>query len=284
MLITGASSGIGLAILKLARAQGYHVVGTARQSSLSRFLEVGMHEDSHLLLRALDVTNSEQRKALIDEIEDCWGGVDILVNNAGIAYRSVIEHMSAEDENLQMQTNYFGPMELVRLVLPGMRRKHCGRIVNISSVGGMMAMPTMGAYSASKFALEGASEALWYELRPWNVQVTLIQPGFIHSKAFRNVYWSRRGKTALTQPDVYQPYYADMQSFIERLMKLARATPESVARITLEAIENPNPPLRVAATIDAVFFSWIRRFLPRRWYHSILYRNLPGVKHWGKTV
>lgn len=284
MLITGASSGIGLALLRLARQAGYRVVATARTSSMPRFSRASISESEGLILRPLDVTSAPERESLIDEVSRTWGGVDILVNNAGIAYRSVIEHMSKEDEQLQFATNYFGPMELTRLILPHMRRMRSGKIINVSSVGGMMAMPTMGSYSASKFALEGASEALWYELRPWNVNVVLVQPGFVHSNAFRHVYWTRRGKTSLTQPDAYQPYYAEMQCFIERLMTWARATPESVARTILTAIENPTPPLRVAATIDAVFFSWIRRFLPRRVYHRILYASLPGIKKWGKMA
>ena len=92
-------------------------------------------------------------------------------------YRAVLEHVSDAERVAQMDVNYLAPMDLIRLVLPRMREKHAGRILNVSSVGGMMAMPTMAVYSASKFALEGATEALYYEVRPWNIRVSLIQPG-----------------------------------------------------------------------------------------------------------
>lgn len=283
MLITGASSGIGLALAKLGLQRGYRVVATARKSSLSRFRSLGLPESENFLIRPLDVTNADQREALIAELNKHHHGVDVLINNAGIAYRSVIEHMSSADELLQMETNFLGPMALTRLVLPRMRKQRRGCIVNISSVGGMMAMPTMGSYSASKFALEGASEALWYELRPWNVRVVLVQPGFVHSNAFRHIYWTHRGKSALTGQDDYHAYYSNMESFVERLMGIAHATPDSIAEKVLRTIESAHAPLRVSATADAVFFSWIRRFLPRRLYHGLLYRGLPGISHWGKN-
>jgi hypothetical protein len=206
-----------------------------------------------------------------------------LINNAGITYRAVLEHMSEADELQQLNTNFFGPMALIRLVLPGMRMRRWGRIINISSVGGMMAMPTMGSYSASKFALEGASEALWYELLPWKIAVILVQPGFINSNSFRNVYWTSKAKASLDSGDGYAVYYRQMNGFIEKLMRRAFATPESIADKVVELIEHPNPALRIPATYDAWFFSLLRRVLPRRTYHWMLYRNLPGIEHWGQA-
>lgn len=139
---------------------------------------------------------------MVAEAEARWGGVDVLVNNAGVAYRAVVEHVTEEDRLRQFGVNFLGPMEMVRLCLPSMRKKRAGRIINVSSVSGMMAMPTMGVYCASKFALEGASEALWYEVKPWNIRVTLVQPGFINSDSFQNTRTtpkSRRGGTRASQ-------------------------------------------------------------------------------------
>src|SRR5690606_8275736 len=126
-----------------------------------------------------------------------WDGVSILINNAGISYRAVVEHMNDKDEQLQMAVNYFGPVALIRLVLPFMREQGRGKIINISSVSGMLAMPTMASYSASKHALEGVSEALWYEAKPLGVNVSLIQPGFIRSKSFKNVYFTEASEKAM---------------------------------------------------------------------------------------
>jgi short-subunit dehydrogenase len=281
ILVTGASSGIGLCLARQLSVSPYRAVITARQRSLQKLPDSGIHETSRILIRPLDVTREEERRSVIGEVQERWGGVDILINNAGISYRSVIEHMTDEDEHLQMATNYFGPLGMIRLCLPHMREQRFGRIINVSSVGGMMAMPTMGSYSASKFALEGASEALWYELRPWNIDVCLVQPGFIRSNSFEHVYLTEQGKAALRGENKYQPYYTGMGNFVGRLMRKAFATPESIADKIINLIPQKNPPLRIPSTPDAWFFSLLRRLLPRKVYHRILFANLPDIKKWG---
>lgn len=282
VLITGASSGLGLTLAKLLINENYHLVLTARPSSLDRFKELGIIEGENIWLRPLDVTNSEQRKDLIIEINQRLGGVDILINNAGFTYRSVVEHVQEQERILQMDTNFLGPMELTRLVLPFMRGKREGRIINISSVGGMMAMPTMAIYSASKWALEGATESLWYEVKPWNIKVTLIQPGFINSDSFKLVRETKKSKLSKQGKDSYQFHYQYMSSFIEKVMRVSPSTDEDVAHKTLKVMKMKNPPLRVAGTLDAHLFSLLRRLIPRRIYHFILYYTLPGIKNWGK--
>ena len=281
VLLTGASSGVGLALARQLQTLPFRLVLTARERSLGKLREQ-LPESHSCMVRALDVTHPDERLRVVREAEERFGGIDILVNNAGMSFRAVVEDMTEEDELLQLSTNFLGPMELVRLVLPKMRAKRSGRIINVSSVGGMMAMPTMGSSSASKCALEGASESLWYELKPWGIGVSLVQPGFVHSNAFRRVAWGRR---LAGQPgrEAYEPYYVNMSRFVERLMGLAWATPESIAAVVLRTMTSRNPPLRVPATIDAHFFSMLRRFLPRRIYHAILYAGLPGVREWGRV-
>jgi Short-chain dehydrogenases of various substrate specificities len=169
--ITGTSSGIGLALTRLLMKTSYEyrIVATARTESLQKLREAGIVESKDLMIRALDVRNPTNCRALIQEIETCWGGVDVLINNAGIAYRSVVEHISEDELNEQLETNLIGPINLMRHCLPSMRAKRAGRIINISSVGGMMAMPTMGFYSASKASrkrsttrcVHGASMSRW---------------------------------------------------------------------------------------------------------------------------
>lgn len=285
VLVTGASAGLGLVIARQLIARGrYRVILTARESSLPRFAEAGLAEDADLWLRPLDVTDAEQRHAVVAEADAVWGGVDVLINNAGVSFRSVVEHVNDEERRAQLDVNFLSPMDLARLVLPRMREKRDGRILNISSVGGMMAMPTMAVYSASKFALEGATEAMWYEVRPWNIRVSLIEPGFINSAGFQNVRFTALSRLASRDPTLaYAPHYRHMGTFIERMMRRVRATPETVARRVVRTMERRNPPLRVSATFDAWFFSALRRLLPRRLYHGLLYRNLPRVKEWATT-
>jgi short-subunit dehydrogenase len=163
VLLTGASSGLGLALSKLLCSKASHrLVLTGREPFLPRFAAAGIVESENVWLRPLDVADRDQRRAVVAEIDDRVGVV--LINNAGISYRSVVEHVDEEERLKQMNVNFLSPMHLMRLVLPEMRRKRRGKIINVSSIGGMMAMPTMTIYSASKFALEGVSESLWYEV------------------------------------------------------------------------------------------------------------------------
>ncbi|MCB9780671.1 MAG: SDR family NAD(P)-dependent oxidoreductase [Alphaproteobacteria bacterium] len=282
-LVTGASTGLGLAITRLLLDNGYPVVATARPRSMDRFAEQGLVEDpGRLWLRPLDVTELVHRERLVDEIEHELGGLGVLINNAGVSYRAVVEHVSPQDRIAQMNVNFQSPMSLARLALPGMRARCWGRIIHVSSVGGMMAMPTMCVYSASKFALEGASEALWYEVRPWGIGVSLVQPGFINSDGYQNTFDTPQAARALSDPrDPYHAHYTHMGGFIGQLMKRTWATPESVARKVLWTIRHPDPPLRVPATFDASLFGWMRRLLPRGVYHRLLYAMLPGVGAWG---
>lgn len=286
VLITGASTGLGLAMARRLLASGqWTLVLTARAPSLGRFALQGITEGPHVKLRPLDVRDVEQRIDIIDEIEESMGGLDVLINNAGYSVRAVVEHVTEEDRLDQMEVNFQAPMELIRLALPGMRARRRGRIINISSVGGMMAMPTMSVYSASKFALEGACEALWYEVRPWNILVTLVEPGFINSDGFEKVRWTAQSRDAMDHAAMaYHAHYQHMSSFIGRIMLWAPATPDRVAARVERIMTQPAPPLRKPATLDAWFFSWLRRLLPRGLYHRLLYAMLPGIRHWGRTA
>ncbi|MBI1840881.1 MAG: SDR family oxidoreductase [Verrucomicrobia bacterium] len=282
VLLTGASSGIGLALSRRLLKEPCRLILTARESSLPRFAAAGIHESDRIAILPLDVTRLEERKATIEEANRRWDGVDVLINNAGVAFRAVCEHVTEADRVEQLNVNYHGPMGLIRLTLPRMRERRSGRIINISSVGGMMAMPTMALYSASKFALEGATESLWYEVRPFGIQVTLVQPGFIRSDSFKNTRYSALSRSAAENPgDPYRAHYLHMSRFIERYMGRARTTPDDVARHVIKIMRSRRPPLRSGATSDAHLFAWLRRLLPRGLYHEALYRCLPGIREWG---
>jgi short-subunit dehydrogenase len=282
IVVTGAGSGIGQAIADLLyRFRSYRLVLTARPRSVDQ-VKRRYTEDDRCWVRAMDVTQAEDRAALIAEITEKWGGVNILINCAGISYRAVVEHMSAEDESLQMQTNYFGPIELIKLVLPHMRESGRGKIINVSSVSGILAMPTMASYSASKYALEGHSEALWYEVKPLGINVSLIQPGFVRSESFKNVYYSRKARASEGTDKPYGDYYANMTPFIEKLMRTSLTGPRSIAKTVLKVIRTENPPLWIPATADAVLFYYLRRFVPRRLLMRLLFYGLPKVRRWGR--
>jgi len=284
ILVTGASVGIGLELAKLLRDGPHRLALSARASSLGRFAEEGLIPGDRVMLIPLDVTREEERIVAIRAVEARWGGVDVLVNNAGISYRAVAEHVSEAERLAQLDANFLGPMELIRLVLPHMRKQRYGRIINVSSVGGMTAMPTMSIYSASKFALEGASESLWYEMRPFGVRVTVVRPGFINSDGFRKTHFTAQGQRALVDPsDAYHAHYVNMDALIEGLMTLTFYTPRDVAETILDVIEQKNPPLWIAGTLDAQLFDFVRRVVPSGLYHRLLYAFLPRIWRWGQS-
>ncbi len=282
VLITGSSSGVGLELLKFLRERPYRIVATARPSSCARFASLGIQPSDSLSIKALDIADLDSHGAVIESVFSEWGQIDVLVNNAGISYRAAIEEMAPSEELDQMTVNYLGPMNLIRLVTPAMRSRRAGRIINVSSVGGMMAMPTMGSYSASKWALEGASEALWYELRPWDIKISLVQPGFINSDGFTKV----RVPVAVAddpQKSAYRVYYESMSAFVTHVMTHSPSDAKDVARVILRTMEKKRPGLRVAGTWDAYFFNLLRRLMPRALYHRILYMGLPGKSKWGRN-
>ncbi len=283
VLLTGASVGLGLAIARrLLEDESLHLVLTARAESLSRFAELGIDASDRVWLRALDITNDAERRAVVEEIDAELGGVNILVNNAGITYRTVAEYATAAELSHQMNVNYEGPMALAALVLPSMRRRRTGHIIQISSAGGLVAMPTMGLYSASKFALEAASEAMYYEVRPFGVRVTLVLPGFVNSPAYKHAVVGLLSRRATEQTnDPYHPHFENMDRMIGSMMSLTSATPESVARRVVKLMHRRRAPLRLLATWDARLLWWFRRFTPQGPYVWMTYRALPGIRKWG---
>ena len=281
-MVTGASVGIGLAIAReLLKEEHVHLILTARSSSLGRFSDLGIAATESTWLRALDITDEEQREAVILEASTKLGGVDVLINNAGITYRTVAEYATTLELEHQMKVNYEGPMALAALVIPVMRQRRFGQIIQISSAGGVVAMPTMGLYAASKFALEAASEAMHYELRPFGIRVSLILPGFIHSSSHLQSIVTRRSEEATRdEGDPYYPHFINMNRFIERMMRLARATPESVALKVVRVMNRSRPPLRVIVTWDALLLWWFRRFAPHTLNIWLMYRMLPRIRKW----
>jgi len=282
VLITGTSSGLGKELVHTLSEAGFFVIATARLKSVET-AKKAFKLLKNVVVYPLDITQMHTHKSFISQMVMAHGAIDILINNAGIAYRSVFEHISEEEENHQMTTNYLGAMELTRCVIPFMREKKSGHIINVSSVGGMMAMPTMAAYCASKFALEGATESLWYELRPWNIYVSLVEIGFVKSKSFTHIYFPKQYLSGLD--NTYDLYYKHMERFVAKMMLSSPSTPHTISkRILKKLILRKHPPLRLSGTWDAKFFFYMRRYIPRRLYHYILYKCLPGIKEWERNA
>jgi NAD(P)-dependent dehydrogenase (short-subunit alcohol dehydrogenase family) len=174
-LITGTSSGLGYALAKYVLERGDRVVMGSR--TLDNMADLAELYPERALAIILDVTNAEQRTAIVSQAEARFGGIDVLVNNAGIDFLGAIEEQDERDYRAQFEVNFFGAVALLRLVLPGMRRRKQGTIVNVSSMDGIASLPVNGYYSSTKFALEGLTEALWQEIEPLGLRAFLVEPG-----------------------------------------------------------------------------------------------------------
>ena len=236
--ITGCSKGLGQALARQALASGYRVVATARQVSDLDDL-VKEHRDAALAV-ALDVTDPGQIKAAIAEAEERFGRVDVLVNNAGYGYFAAIEEGEDADVRAMFETDVFGPVNLIKAVLPGMRARRQGHIVNISSVGGYVTFPAVGYYHMAKFALEGLSDTLAKELAPFGIGATVVAPG-----AFRTDFRGPSGKQSTIRIDDYAETAGAARDKVLAGHGTQRGDPMRGAQAIVTAVEAPQPPVHL---------------------------------------
>jgi NAD(P)-dependent dehydrogenase (short-subunit alcohol dehydrogenase family) len=241
--ITGASAGFGRALAQAVLARGGRVVATARDvTSLDVIAEAG---GARALLLPLDVALPDQIAAAISQAE-AFGGVDVLVNNAGYGFLGGIEESGENELRRQLEVNFFGAAALIRHCLPAMRARGLGFIVNISSIAGARGFAGSGWYAASKFALEGLSEALAAEVKPFGIGVMIVEPG-----AFRTDFAGR----SIVMPTAPIPAYEELAA--NRLMVsqhdgLQAGDPTRAAEAILNAVESPEPPMRLVLGKAAV--------------------------------
>ena len=243
-LITGTSSGIGRACATHLTACGVRVYGTSRHPSADTMLE-------------MDVTDDASVQRGIDTILEREGRLDIVVNNAGIAIAGPLELTSVQEAKHQMDVNLFGAFRVCRAVLPIMRRQGRGYIVNIGSIGGLIAIPYQPMYSASKFALEGMTESLRLEVRAFGIRVVLIEPGDTRTEITAN----RRPAAATVDQQVYRSFAAALKRTSDDEQN--GPGPEGVAHLLWRVVNSTNPRLRYTvgpATQRAAV--WMKRFLP----------------------
>lgn len=234
--ITGTSSGFGRALAAEVLAKGDRVVATARKPEVLQDLI----EQYPAAARAvkLDVTNTGDAKNSVREAVAEFGRIDVLVNNAGYALVGAIEETSDAQIRQQFETNLFGVLNVTREVLPVLRRQKSGHIVNIGSLVGISAMPLLGIYSATKFALEGLSEALAGELAPLGIKTTIVEPGPFSTNSMAVAVFAEH-----LLPEVY-PTTAQFAEIAQHLNSIA-GDPVKAVRLIIEAVESANPPFRL---------------------------------------
>lgn len=245
MLITGVSSGFGRALAQAALAAGHTVVGTVRSEAAKRAFEALSPRAA--IGRVLDVTDFERINGVVAEIESSVGPVDVLVNNAGYGHEGIMEESPLSEMRRQFDVNVFGAVAMLKAVVPFMRERRRGRILNITSMGGHITMPGIAYYCGSKFALEGISEALGKELEPFGIAVTAVAPG-----SFRTD-WAGRSMTRTPRSIAdYDALFDPIRQAREEKNGRQSGDPAKAARAMLAVIAADHPPAHLLLGSDAL--------------------------------
>ena len=257
VLVTGISSGFGKQTAELLSQNGYKVYGISRK-------ETAGNPKIHQLIA--DVTAPASVKQAVETLLKAEGRIDVLVNNAGMGISGSIEESSTEEIRLQMDTNFMGFVHTIQAVLPAMRKQGEGKIINISSIGGLMGLPFQGFYSASKFAVEGLSEGLRMELKQFNIKVVLVEPGDFHTNFTAN----RKLIAARGKASPYESQFSKTISVIEK-DENGGLPPSVLAKKLLKIIEKKNPCQNyVVATFEQKLAVFLKKILLGSWFTAIL--------------
>jgi NAD(P)-dependent dehydrogenase (short-subunit alcohol dehydrogenase family) len=237
-LITGCSTGFGRELARTVLDRGYRAVVTARNVDAVRDLAEG--REGQALALALDVTDAEQAEHVVRAAEAEFGRIDVLVNNAGIGYFGAIEESDETEVRRMFEVNVFGLARMIHVVLPGMRARRSGHVVNIASIGGLRAFPAVGYYNATKFAVVGLSEALALEVEPLGIKVTIVEPS-----GFRTDWAGRSANEAPNEIADYAETAGKNRRSIRNASGRQPGDPVRAAEAIVKAVESPTPPLHL---------------------------------------
>jgi NAD(P)-dependent dehydrogenase (short-subunit alcohol dehydrogenase family) len=284
VLVTGGTDGLGRATATLLASEGYHVFAAGRNPQKRAALEQ-FAEEHELPLETidLDVTCDESADRAVAEVERRAGPVDVLVNNAGIAIAGVMEEITLADLRKQFETNIFGVVRMTQRVLPSMRSRRLGCIVNMSSIAGRVSNPLMGPYSSSKHAIEAISDSFRLELAPFGIRVVIIEPGIIPTNINRTgAELSARYMTnAAASP--YARVYLGFLKMWQKRVASAKSTPEDCAGVILRAVRDPRSRARYTVTPDARMMVALRWLLSDRALDHVTLRMLAMNREDGAT-
>ncbi|WP_155205077.1 SDR family oxidoreductase [Xanthovirga aplysinae] len=256
-LVTGASSGIGEAIAKHLLTSGFKVYGTSRSQRESKPNEIQFLQ--------MDVTEETSVRQAVEEINTKEGRIDVLVNSAGLGIIFALEDVPIEDVKKVFETNVYGALKVCKAVMPIMRAQRSGHIINISSIAGEVGLPFRGIYSASKFALEGITEAMRMELMPFGVKASILQPGDFNTNIGQNRVEPNQNKNS-----PYSKYLQVSNALIEKGMQKA-PTPEVIGPLVEKIINTANPKerYRVGAFLETIT-PVLKKYLPYKVYEKLI--------------
>jgi NAD(P)-dependent dehydrogenase (short-subunit alcohol dehydrogenase family) len=236
--ITGCSTGFGRELAKLVLARGLRAVVTARDTN--KIQDIISGQKDRALALEMDVTNAEQITRAVKKAEETFGGIDVLVNNAGFGYLGAVEESDENEVRLMFEANFWGLAGMIHAVLPGMRKRRNGCIVNISSIGGLVGFPGVGYYNATKFAVEGLSDALAKEVAPLGIKVIIVEPG-----PFRTDWAGRSIKQSRQPIPAYSETAGQFGMNISGSSGNQPGDPVRAAEAIIKAVGSPQPPLHL---------------------------------------
>lgn len=245
ILITGVSSGFGQALATEALAAGHRVIGTVRREEAARTFDA--HESGRAHARLLDLTDTPAIARVVEEISAEFGPIDVLVNNAGYGHEGILEESPTEEMRRQFEVNVFGAVEMIKAVLPSLRERRAGHIINITSMGGYITMPGIAYYCGSKFALEGISDTLSKELAPLNIHVTAVAPG-----SFRTDWAGRSMRRSPRSISDYDALFDPVRQARKDKSGQQLGDPVKAAQAMLEIMESDTPPAHLLLGSDAL--------------------------------
>jgi NAD(P)-dependent dehydrogenase (short-subunit alcohol dehydrogenase family) len=268
-IVTGSSSGIGFETSLILARNGFHTYATMRnlEGEKTKLLtEAVKNENLQLQAIELDVDNDKSVADTINTIVEEIKRIDVLVNNAGYALGGALEDSTMDEIKAQFETNFFGAVRATKAVLPVMRRQGEGKIVNITSMGGRIAIPLSSSYHGSKFALEGLSESIQYELEPFGIKVILIEPGAVGSNFWKNI------KIAKSSSDSDSPYTQFGKKILKVYKEIEQNTisPSVLAKTILDAVTSNNHQLRYVVGEDAAKTIEARKNMPDKEFGDLI--------------
>ena len=261
VLITGASTGIGRETAKYFQLKDWNVAATMRSPEK----EIELTKLQNVICPKLDVTDEESIALAIETTMDKFSTIDVIVNNAGYSLTGVFEAATTNQLQHQFDVNVFGVMNVIRTILPYFREKQSGTIVNVSSIGGKMTLPLYSMYQSTKWAVSGFSEALQFELRPFNIKVKVIEPGAVVTD-FYDRSMTHTKKEGLTD---YNEYVQKIHAVNEKFVSKGNH-PIKTAKVIYKAATSNNWKLYYPSGGDAKLFLKLRKLLPVSWFNSVI--------------
>ena len=273
-VVIGSSSGIGYETSLLLARNGYYTYATVRKldDGSKHITDIAEKENLSLETIQLDVNDEKSVKEGINKISDEKERIDVAVNNAGFDLMGPLEETSMEEIKAQFETNFFGIIRVMQAVIPIMREQRSGRIVNIASMGGRIAVPFHSGYHGTKFAVEGLSESTRYELEPFGIKTILIEPGAVGSSFWRNM--KKAAKTSSLDNDSPYKQMANNMSEAQKQMAQNSMHPSEVAKLILQAVTSDNPDFRYVVGKDAAMTLEARRNMSDRDFDNLIKKQL----------